>query len=227
MNQRELTKIRNVLIVAEQGKQKMDYDAVYIYADGPGRVRQITLSIGFTQYGNLGKVLAAYAKEGGKYGAELGAYVSRMSNPATVNDRKLIETLKKAGADPVMQKTQEEMFDLLYLAKAIEWGEKEGFQLPLSFLVIADSFLHSGSILSTIRNKFAEKTPASGGVERDWIEQYVDARHTWLATHSNKLLHNTVYRTKYYKRLISDGDWTLEDYHNVAMNGVKPLAAPV
>lgn len=204
----------------------MDYDAVYIYADGPGKVRQITLSIGFTQYGNLGKVLQTYAEAGGKLGAELGAYVSRLKNPSTVNDKKLVNLLKQAGSDPVMQKTQEDMFDELYLLKAIEWGEGEGLTLPLSYLVIADSFLHSGSILSVIRSKFPERTPVHGGKEKVWIEQYVNARHNWLATHSNRILHNTVYRTKYYKQLIASGDWGLHDYHKVAMNGVLPLAAP-
>ena len=60
LNEREIQKIRNVLIVAEQGTTKMRYKDVYIYRDGPGQVRQITLSIGFTQYGNLGRVLYEY-----------------------------------------------------------------------------------------------------------------------------------------------------------------------
>lgn len=225
ISQLDIAKIRNVLIVAEQGQQRMAYGAVYIYNDGPNNVKQLTLSIGFTQYGgNLGKVLKAYGDAGGKLSEELAPFATKMSDPETVRNARLINLLKEAGSDPVMQRVQEEMFDRLYLDKAIIWGENEGFTLPLSFLIIADSFLHSGSILQSIRNKFPEKTPAHGGNEKIWITQYTNARHDWLANHSNQLLHNTIYRTKYYKVLIANDDWQLDTYYTVAMNGVKPLA---
>jgi chitosanase len=220
----EVAKIRNVLIVAEQGRQEIAYGAVYIYADGPNNVRQITLSIGFTQYGNLGPVVASYAERTGRFSANISKFVGRMREATLVNNAEFINLLKEAGADPVMQKVQEEMFDKFYLAPGIKWGTDQGFTLPLSFLVICDSYLHSGSILSTIRNRFPEKTPANGGDEKKWISQYTNARQDWLANHSNTILHATVYRTKYYKQLIANNDWELDGYSLIAMNGVKPLA---
>jgi chitosanase len=222
--QSELEKIRNVLIVAEQGRQTMNYSEVYRYHDGPNNCRQITLSIGFTQYGNLGAVLEVYGKAQGKLSEQLGPWAKQMQNRGTVDSNEFINLLKEAGKDPVMQKVQEEMFDKFYLAPGVKWGETEGFTLPLSFLVICDSYLHSGSILSSIRSKFAERTPAQGGNEKEWIEQYTHARHNWLATHSKEILHATVYRTRYYKELIASNDWDLRTYHTVAMNGLKPLA---
>jgi chitosanase len=225
MNERELAKIRNVLVVAECGTQVLPYGDVYIMADGPGNVKQITLSIGFTQYGsNLGKVIEEYSHRAGKLASKLEPMLPVMKQANTVNSKTYISALKEAGSDPIMQRTQDDMFNKLYLKPAVDWGEKEGFKEPLSYLIIADSFLHSGSILSSLRSKFPEKTPANGGDERKWITSYLNARHSWLLGHSNSLLQKTVYRTKYYKELIAQGDWALDNYHTVAMNGVRPAA---
>jgi chitosanase len=224
IDQDQLVKIRNVLIVAEQGRQKMAYGAVYIYADGPNNVRQITLSIGFTQYGNLGPLVAAYAERTGKFSQHINKFVGKMRNADLVNNAEFINLLKEAGDDPVMQRVQEELFDKFYLAPGVKWGEDQGFVLPLSYLVICDSYLHSGSILPSIRSRFPEKTPANGGKEKAWISQYTDARQYWLANHSKKILNSTVYRTKYFKELIAAEDWELDRYSKIAMNGVRPLA---
>jgi chitosanase len=181
------------------------------------------LSIGFTQYGsNLGKVIEEYGRKGGKYSSELKPMLTVMKQMNTVNNQTYIKALKAAGTDPIMREVQDDMFVRLYLGPAVKWGEKEGFKEPLSYLVIADSFLHSGSILPKLRTSFGEVTPAHGGDERAWIGAYLNARHKWLANHSSRLLRNTIYRTHYYKDLLSSGDWLLTSYHLMAMNGTKP-----
>jgi chitosanase len=60
--------------------------------------------------------------------------------------------------------------------------------------------------------------PASGGDEREWLTHYVNARHHWLANHSNPLLQNTVYRTNCFKEQIAHGNWDLS--HIIRANGV-------
>jgi chitosanase len=45
--------------------------------------------------------------------------------------------------------------------------------------------------------------------EQTWIEAYVDVRRAWLAGHSNKLLHKTVYRMDAFKKLIGSASWDL------------------
>jgi chitosanase len=220
MDKLTIDRIKQILNIAEQGVRTIPYGKVEVMNDGPGGIAQVTLSVGFTQYGgNLGKVIETYLKRGGKH-EELRKY--KMSDNGLPRNADFKKSLKDAGADPVMQETQEELYVTLYIGPAIAWGEKEGFKEPLSYLVIADSFLHSGSILTSLRNKFAEKTPIWGGDEKKWIKEYVTARQNWLATHSNKLLNNTVYRTKYYKELIAMDDWGLEQTHTIAMNGMKP-----
>jgi chitosanase len=218
----ELTvkKIKNVLNIAEQGTQTIPYGKVEVMPDGPNGVRQVTLSVGFTQYGsNLGKVLKEYAKRGGRYHG-LADYA--MDDASLADNRDFKNLLKAAGSDPIMQEVQEDLYTSLYIGPALAWAETEGFTEPLSLLVIADSFLHSGSMLGFLRQRFVEKTPKAGGQERVWIASYTEVRHNWLANHSTKLLRNTVYRTKYYRQLIDLGDWPLEVHHNYAMNGIKP-----
>lgn len=205
------------------GMQTIPYHKTEVMSDGPNGKNQVTLSIGFTQYGgNLGKVIAEYKKRGGKFGDSLSGY--NMQSASTASSGAFRDLLKRAGReDPIMAQVQEDLFVSLYLDPAFQWAEKEGFIKPLSILVIADSFLHSGSILGFLRQEFAEKTPKNGGNEERWIVHYLNARQNWLAGHSNKLLRNTIYRTKYFSQLIGMGDWELNDCHTVAMNGTKPL----
>jgi len=221
MNDISIKRIKNILCLAEQGVQTIPYDKVEVMADGPNGIRQVTLSIGFTQYGgNLGKVLVEYNRRGGQLGAELSGY--KMNNSGLPSNAQFKALLKKAGNDPVMQATQEDLYTSLYIGPAIRWGEAEGFVEPLSYLVMCDSFLHSGSILGFLRQRFAEKTPKAGGLEKVWIRDYVNARHAWLAGHASQLLQNTVYRTNYLKALIAKEDWGMDSANTVAMNGIMP-----
>jgi chitosanase len=225
IDDRTVKRIKNVLCVAEQGTQTIPYDKVEVMADGPDDVRQITLSIGFTQYGsNLGKVLEEYKERGGVLGDSLGAYIGKMKTSGLVNNSEFKSMLKKAGKeDPIMGQVQEDMFEKLYMGPAIAWGEKEGFELPYSYMIICDSFLHSGSILGFLRERFEERTPAHGGREKIWTADYLEVRHDWLKSHSNSLVRTSSYRTKYYLELLAMDDWQLDQYHTIAMNGIMPL----
>jgi len=97
---------------------------------------------------------------------------------------------------------------------------QNGFTLPLSTLVIYDSQVHSGGILMLLRKRFPEKTPKNGGDEKIWIEQYVNARRDWLANHSTKILHKTVYRMDCFKNEMTRNNWDLS-LLPINANGVK------
>jgi chitosanase len=204
--------IRRILSVAETGKPEWDPAAIYVYSDGKGGRKQCTLSIGFTaDGGNLTKVLERYVAAGGAYGSELAPYIAALKagNPGT--DSGFVNLLKEIGKkDPLMMSVQEEMFDKLYLGPAFSWASAHGFVLPLSYLVIADSFLHSGSMLDFLMKRFAEKKPAAGGEGKKWIIAYTKTRKDWLANHSNGLLRNTVYRCNCYLSQIERDNWDLE-----------------
>jgi chitosanase len=200
--------IRRILSVAETDKAEWDPSAVYVYADDnrfkPAR-KQVTLSIGFTEGGsNLRKVLQRYVDKGGALSASFAGYLPTIgSGPSLANDMHFIGLLKAAGKEPAMAQAQKECFDEFYLGPAFAWAKKFGFTQPLSFLVIADSYLHSGSMLGFLMERFAEKKPVDGGDEKAWIKAYLDARKNWLATHNNSILRGTVYRANCY---IAEGE---------------------
>jgi len=100
-----------------------------------------------------------------------------------------------------------------------ESAAKNGFSLPLSTLVIYDSFIHSGSILYFLRKRFPEMPPAKGGDEKTWIRQYVDVRQGWLANHQLTILHATIYRTQCFKGEMARDNWDLSQLP-IDANGV-------
>ncbi len=219
--------IRRVLSVAETGRVEWNPSSVEVFADDnrftPPR-KQVTLSVGFTEGGgNLKKVLKRYIDKGGASALTFAPYLATMgSGPTLANDPKFIKALKEAGKEAAMVEAQHECFEELYLEPAFAWAKRHGFTLPLSFMVIADSFLHSGSMLDFLMAKFPEKKPKDGGDERAWLQAYLKARQEWLAAHSNRVLRNTVYRVKCYRGEIARDNWILE-ISPIVMNGT-PVA---
>ena len=151
-----------------------------------------------------------YVNGNGIYSSAIQPYLEKIGVTPLVDDAAFKKLLRDAGStDPVMQQVQDQFFDLRYFQPAMQWMDNNGFTLSLSALVIYDSFIQSGSIMSWLRKRFPERSPVNGGDERTWISQYVDTRHDWLATHSNPLLQNTVYRTECLKSEIARKNWDL------------------
>jgi chitosanase len=212
--------IKKILLAFEQSSTSIKYDKVYKYDDGPKNIKQITLSFGITEFGNLHNFIKSYIFAGGAHAKFFTPYVDKIGRVSLVNDDAFVSKLKEAASDPIMQQCQEKAYDDMYISPAYAWAEKNGFSENLSKLVICDSFLHSGSILSLLRNRFAEKIPKDGGDEKNWIKEYCKARRNWLQFHSLKVLNNTVYRMDFMNTRISMNDWDLNEFPMNA-NGVK------
>jgi len=213
-------KIQSILNVFETGKPDGDYSNVTIFADGPKGIRQITYGKSqTTEWGNLNKLIKLYSEKNGKHSEFFKPYVSKIGRITLVNDKKLISELREAGNDPVMKEAQDEFFDDVYWKPAFEFFKDNGFTQPLSMLVIYDSFIHSGGILNFLRSRFPAKTPIKGGNEKEWIEQYLHVRHSWLANHSNRILRKTTYRTKNMIQAVVKDDWNLDQNFNA--NGIS------
>ncbi len=214
------TKIQSIVRVFETGKTQGDYGNVSIFADGPNGVRQITYgALQTTQSSHLKELINNYIKEDGLFAKDFLPYAKRVDDFKLVNDINFVSLLKKAGSDPKMQKVQEELFDEKYWQPAVEWAEEHKFTEQLSMLVIFDSFIHSGGILSFLRKRFKELTPLNRGNEKEWVEDYVNTRHNWLANHRIPILRKTIYRTTAFKEAINKKDWDLKLEFNA--NGVK------
>lgn len=204
------TKIQQIVNCFETGSAEGNYGDVSIFNDGPNKEKQITYGKSQTSAsGNLQKLINQYIQNGGKYADRLRGYNIK-GDLSLWQNKTLINTLKLAGDDPIMRSTQDSFFDEVYWVPAMKWAVNNGFKENLSHLVIYDSFIHSGSILQLLRKRFSATVPASGGDEKLWITQYLDARHQWLKYHSNPILRNTIYRTTDMKRAISANDWNLD-----------------
>lgn len=213
-------KMLKVINAFETGGTSVDYSSLYFFYDGPNQIKQITLGRGFTEFGSLVKVVEDYANANGIYSNFFKKYVGRIGKqPSLRHDKEFLDTLKRAGSDPVMQAVQDKIFEERYWIPAEKFFKDNGFTLPLSQLVIFDSYVHSGGILSFLRKRFPEVPPVKGGDEKKWIEQYVNTRHDWLATHKTvPVLRNTIYRTNCFKDLIKKNDWNLDGVINA--NGI-------
>ena len=211
LSSKQKSLITKVINVFESGKPAGNYGIIAIFEDGPGDIRQITYGRSqTTEYGNLGKLVKNYANANGIDSNKLKPYVDKVGVTALTDDDTFKGLLKTAGnEDPVMRTVQDVFFDEVYYKPAMKWATDKGFILPLSALVIYDSFIHSGSILSVIRNTFPETVPANGGNEIEWTTAYVNARHKWLANHSREAVRKTTYRTKCFKEEIARGNWPL------------------
>ena len=203
--------IVKILSVAETGETSWDSGATYFYDDGPNQKNQATLAIGFTASGNLVKVLETYVDRGGSFAAQFAPFITMLHSGNLLPKNQDFATLcRQAAQDPLFKEVQTDCFKEFYLTKAFAWASKHGFGLPLSYLVIADSFLHSGSMLDFLMNRFAEKKPSDGGDEKSWIKDYTATRKDWLANHSKQVLRNTVYRCNCYLVQIDKSNWNLE-----------------
>ena len=214
------TLIKQILLCFEQSSPNIKYSQVYKWDDGPNDIKQITLSFGITEWGNLKKFLKDYAFANGENSKFFLPYLDKIGRVSLVTDDEFVNKLKESGSDPVMQACQEKAFEEMYIDPAYAFCAKNGLVKNLSKLVVSDSYLHSGSILSSLRNSFKETVPVNGGDEKKWIECYCKARKNWLANHSRKILNKTVYRTNFMLDRIEKGDWDLTQSPFNA-NGVK------
>lgn len=215
------TKIIQILNCIETGSKSGDYSNVSIFNDGPDNIEQITYGRSqTTEFGNLKKLLEMYIENEGEYAENFRPYINHIGErPSLESDLSFVNLLKEAGTDPIMIVTQDEFFGSEYWDNAKKWFDKNGFTLPLSMLVIYDSFIHSGGILWFLRKRFVAKVPKDGGDEKEWIKQYVSTRHNWLATHKSRpILRKTVYRTRMLRDQILKDNWNLEQPVNA--NGI-------
>jgi hypothetical protein len=102
------------------------------------------------------------ASNSGQFGKELKPYLNRIGNQALVDDAQFKRLLKQAGNDSVMQQTQDAFFDTRYFQPTMHWATEQGFVEALSALVIYDSFIHGGRILSFCGDAFVNQRSWKG-----------------------------------------------------------------
>ena len=170
--------------------------------------------------GSLDLVVKKYIELGGQHAAALQAYLPYLAanksaseppaGPWSAETQALVALLKTAGADPVMHRAQDEIFDAHYWQPAARQCEAMGLQHALSWGVIYDTCIHSGAGgVNMIRGKFPAVPPAKGGDEKQFINQYLQAREDWLKASANELVRRTTYRMDAFQTLVANGNWEL------------------
>jgi chitosanase len=188
----------------------------------PNRRLQVTLGIQFDEAGDLPKLLKSYCAQNGQFAAQISPYLSKLNtgnDTATVlsQSQRFRDLLRNAGADPVMQRLQKEMFKATSWDPALGWAKARRFSLPLSFLIVADSFLQSDQMLSRLIQRVRVPLPVTSQAdEKNWVTGYTKIRNAWLKAAGGAMAASS-YRTECYLRLIARGDWDLTS--DVVMNG--------
>ena len=216
--------IERIINVFETGMPDGKYNQVTVLADGKNGSRQITFGRSqTTEQSNLSKLVEMYIRNGGKYAEQFSRYIDKIGKQPLVDSKAFKDLLRtSATEDPIMRSTQDEFFNLGYYNPAYEFFTSKGFTLPLSMLVIYDSYIHSGRVPQFLRKRFGEYPPAKGGDEKKWATFYVDVRYQWLKYNSNPILQRTIYRTQCFKDQIANDNWLLDNLpinaHGIEVN---------
>jgi chitosanase len=208
-------RILSVLSIFETGHRDADYGDVTVLKDATNEDGSHFFQITYgrhqtTEQSHLKELLSRYIENKGQFADQISPNLSKIGNGALAQNKEFLALLRKAGnEDSVMQDTQDTFFDEVYYNPAFEFFTQNGFTLPLSMLVIYDSYIHSGSIKDYLRKRFNEVPPRRGGLEKAWIKAYVKVRHEWLTNHQNEILRRTNYRTEAFQREIDRNNWDL------------------
>ena len=213
--------IIKILNCFETGKPETDYVSIYCWNDGPNNTKQVTLGRGYTEQGTLWDVFEKYKSLNGSNSDKLLSFKKYKGDETLPKNKEFLNLIiNTAKSDEKFKKSKDEIYEKMYWLKGDDWFKSNGFTLPLSLLVIQDSYLQSGSILKFLINKFSEKVPSEGGNEKEWIHQYCLYRKKWLTNHSRKILNNTVYRPNFFLKQIENKNWELDKFPIYA-NGIK------
>ena len=171
--------------VFETGSVQGDYGAISIFNDGPNGMRQINYGRSqTTEYGHLETLIRMYVNAGWPIRRSTSAYIPKIGDIPLVEYGQFKQLLRDAGRnDPKMREVQDDFFDKKYFQPAMAWATANGFTLPLSAVVIYDSYIHSGGILWFLRKRFLETPPGKRG-KREKMDQAIRHDTAALAGHT-------------------------------------------
>lgn len=199
-----------IVNIFETGHPLGNYASVTLLAGDTGHLTygrsQTTLASG-----NLYLLIKAYCgADGNQFGAQLTPYLDRLAKRDFTldTDTTFRMLLREAGEDPVMHDVQDRFFDSGYWNPAVAAAASVGISSALGITVVYDSFIQGAwRVIRDLTNQAHGLASAIG--EQVWIAAYVEVRRNWLATNSNALLHQTVYRMDSFHSLMQDAKWDL------------------
>ena len=137
-------------------------------------------------------------------------------NPDAPWVKQLMDLLKDAASDPLMQKAQDEVFSDKYWTPAYDLGEHLGLIYPLSYAILYDISIQSGiGRIAKLRSTFEESPPLKGGDEQEWSFALSEARYDWLRNYASsdpkkqRIVRSTADRAFVYMGLCTGNQWNL------------------
>ncbi len=173
--------------------------------------------------GSLHRLISRYCEaEGAAFSGRLQPYLPRMQaeDRALDRDDMLVQILREAANDPVMQRTQDEYFNQHYMGPALREAAAMGFVTPLGHAVVYDSMIHGSWDNMKARTSQVAGEPSAAN-EKQWVTTYLNTRRAWLAGHSNALLPRTVYRMDCFLDLVRQEAWALALPLSLQLNGFR------
>ena len=224
--------IDSVLSINETGKlpSATAYSTVTILKDGAG------ISYGKHQStdrsGSLDAIVMRYLDLNGSLASKFDPYLSSLnanfsskvdpSNPPA-DVKALMKLLSDAGKDPLMQRAQDEIFDEQYWIPSVHRGQAMKLNLPLSYLALYDTCIHSGpGRIDALRKVFPEVPPASGGDEKSWTKAFLNARYSWLKSYPNTLVQRSADRVTAILKIAAADNWDLKTPYVYRFNVTIP-----
>jgi hypothetical protein len=212
-----------IVSIFETGKlpSPAAYGTASILADGAGisyGVHQVTAA------SLLPALLAEYDRRDGLYAGRLRPYLAQLGATRELRPpgpypewvELVLELLRAAGSDPIMQQVQRDLFARGYWEPATAYATSIGLELPLSHLAVYDTWIQSGGgRVARLRDRFPASPPSKGGDEQRWTAQFLGARRKWLAEFSShdgakqRLVRSTVYRVDALLELVEADAWDL------------------
>jgi chitosanase len=224
--------IDSVLSINETGKLPSPnaYSTVTILKDGAG------ISYGKHQStdrsGSLDAIVMRYLDLNGTLADKLEPYLDKLNanfssrvDPANppADVKALMKLLADAGKDPLMQRAQDEIFDEQYWMPAVNKGVAMKLVLPLTYLALYDTCIHSGpGRIDALRKVFPERPPSSGGDEKAWTVAFLNARFKWLRSNSNPLVQRSADRVTAILKIGTANNWDLVTPFNYRFGVVLP-----
>lgn len=210
LNERQKETAKAIVNIFETGSARGDYARVTLLAGDTGHLTygraQTTLGSG-----NLHLLIKSYCSApAASHSRALQPYLPRLADIdlRLDTDWTFRNLLKEAGADPVMQETQDAFFDRVYWSPAATAAERLGLVEALSAAIVYDGVVHGSWNAMRDRTTARCGTPLKAGA-RKWTQAYVAERRAWLGGHSNSLLRKCVYRMDAFSALVAAGNWSL------------------
>ena len=164
--------------------------------------------------GNMGKLLEAYIKNGGKAIDQkyITSATAAKPDPNALGLSGILafkEQFKTASEDPIMQETQNNFFANEFLFPAEEHAKQLNITEPLGILVMLDSTVQGGlhNVLSLMGGDYNKYN------QWDMIRNYLAIRRIYLNSHTSTS--HTTYRIDVLESFVKVNNWKLDKPLNI------------